>query len=448
MQLLHLSDIHFRKAWCLRPNLDRDRAVRTRLVGSIGEQVTKFGPVDAILVTGDLAFAGDPFEYQFATDWLINDVAPAARCDSSQIFTVPGNHDVDRDMIEEDQAIRNVLDAIRHASDHRRNSVLVDQINHEDTARSLLKPLTAYNDFATRFGCQVYAPEQIYWKQELKLNAGVILRLHGLTSTLISGAVRDDGSQDDKERELYLSPLQTEVIDPAPNVVNLVMSHHPPSWFSDHDGIQTILPDRAALQIFGHRHQQRVQREKYFMRFDAGALHPNRQERGWRPCYNLIRLKVVGDGTERLLDIEATQMEWQVNPEQFSPRKDGDKDVYHHQISIPGNATSAGATAAMAVGGSHVAAVAIQTVAHIQAAASAAATVTTVMSQRSSRNLMMRFWDLSSSRRYQIALELGLITPEEVTIPEPERYSRAFRRAVERGMFERLDEEVTKWQKK
>jgi hypothetical protein len=102
----------------------------------------------------------------------------------------------------------------------------------------------------------------------------------------------------------------------------------------------------------------------------------------------------------------------------------------------------------MAVGGSHVAAVAIQTAAHEQTAASAAATVTTVMSQRSSRNLMMRFWDLSSSRRYQIALELGLITPEEVAIPEPERYSRAFRRAVERGMFERLDEEVTKWQKK
>lgn len=447
MQLLHLSDIHFRKAWCLRQGLDRDRAVRTRLVGSIGEQVAKFGPVDAIVVTGDLAFAGDPLEYQFAADWLMNDVAPAARCDSGQIFTVPGNHDVDRDMIEGDQAIQNVLDAIRRASDQRRSGVLADQINHEDTARSLLKPLTAYNDFATRFGCQVYAPEQIYWTQELKLSAGVILRLHGLTSTLISGAVRDNGSQDDKERELYLSPFQTEVIDPAANVVNLVMSHHPPSWCLDHDDIQTILSDRAALQLFGHRHQQRVQRERYFMRFDAGALHPNRQENGWRPCYNLIRLKVVGDGAERLLDIEATQMEWQVNPEQFSPRKDGDKDVYHHQIPIPGSATIAGATAAMAVGESHMAAVAIQTVAHEQAA-STAANVTTVMSQRSSRNLMMRFWDLSSSRRYQIALDLGLITPEEVAIPEPERYSRAFRRAVERGMFQRLDEEVTKWQKK
>lgn len=436
MQLLHLSDIHFRQAWCLRPCLDRDRAIRTRLVSSIGEHVAKFGPVDAILVTGDLAFAGKSFEYQFAIDWLMNDVAPTAGCNLNQIFTVPGNHDVDRDMIEEDLAIRNALDAIRRASDQRRNGVLVDQIHHEDTARSLFKPLTAYNDFATRFGCQVYAPEQIYWKQELKLNAGVILRLHGLTSTLISGYVRDNGSQEDKERELYLSPLQTEVIDPAENVVNLIMSHHPPSWCMDHDDIQSILPDRAALQFFGHRHQQRVQREKYFMRFDAGALHPNRQENSWRPCYNLIRLNVVGDGVARSLEIEATLMEWQVNPEQFSPRKDGHSDVYHHQIPIPGCATNAGATTM------------IPTVAHKSTAASSAASVTTVMSQINSRNLMMRFWDLSSSRRYQIALDLGLITPEEANIPEPERYSRAFRRAVERGMFDTLVEEVTKWQKK
>lgn len=435
MQLLHLSDIHFRKAWCLRPSLDRDRAIRTRLVTSIGEHVTKFGPVDAILVTGDLSFAGDAFEFQFAIDWLLNDVAPAAGCDPDRIFTVPGNHDVDRDMIEEDQAIRNALDAIRRASDQHRNVVLVNQISHEDTARSLFKPLTAYNNFATPFGCQVYAPDQIYWKQELKLNAGVILRLHGLTSTLVSGYVRENGGQDDKERDLYLSPLQTEVIDPAENVVNLVMSHHPPSWCMDHDEIQAILPDRAALQFFGHRHQQHVQRDKYFMRFDAGALHPNRQENGWRPCYNLIRLDVVGDGDARMLNIEATLMQWQGNPEQFSPRKDGQSDVYTHQIPIPGSATTTGATATHAVAHKSIAAV------------TSAATVTAVMSQNNSRNLMMRFWDLSSSRRYQITLDLGLITPEEASTPEPELYSRAFKRAIARGIFDKLDEEVSKWKK-
>lgn len=436
MQLLHLSDIHFRKTWCLRQGLDRDKAIRTRLVSSIGEHVAKFGPVDAILVTGDLAFAGNPLEYQFAYDWLVTDVAPIAKCNPDQIFTVPGNHDVDRNIIEDDQTIRNAMYAIRHSSDQRRPGVLLDQIGHEDTARSLFKPLTAYNEFATRFGCEVYAPEQIYWKQELKLNSGVVLRLHGLTSTLISGYVRDNGSQEDKERDLYLSPLQTEVIDPAENVVNLIMSHHPPSWCLDHDDIQAILPDRATLQLFGHRHQQRVLREKYFMRFDAGALHPNRQENGWRPCYNLIRLNVKGDGAARLLDIEATLMEWQGNPEQFSPRKDGHKDVYHHQIPIPGSAIGAGAKAV------------IPAVAKEPTTSSAAETVTTIMSQKNSRNLMMRFWDLSSSRRYQIALELGLITQDEVNVPEPERYSRAFRRAVERGLFDRLDEEVTKWQKK
>ena len=67
------------------------------------------------------------------------------------------------------------------------------------------------------------------------------------------------------------------------------------------------------------------------------------------------------------------------------------------------------------------------------------------MSDRDTRNLVLRFWDLASSQRREITLELGLLEPSEMSqLPEPERYGRAFSRAGERGLLERIAEEIEK----
>ena len=67
------------------------------------------------------------------------------------------------------------------------------------------------------------------------------------------------------------------------------------------------------------------------------------------------------------------------------------------------------------------------------------------MSDRDTRNLVLRFWDLASSQRREIALELGLLDKDEITqLPEPERYGRALSRAGERGLLEKVAEEIEK----
>jgi hypothetical protein len=63
------------------------------------------------------------------------------------------------------------------------------------------------------------------------------------------------------------------------------------------------------------------------------------------------------------------------------------------------------------------------------------------MGKTSTRNLVFRFWNLSMSQRREITLKLGLISREELSTPEPERYGRALIRAGERGI---LDELATK----
>lgn len=62
------------------------------------------------------------------------------------------------------------------------------------------------------------------------------------------------------------------------------------------------------------------------------------------------------------------------------------------------------------------------------------------MGDAKTRHLVDRFWDLDGSDRREIALELGLITEEEIALPEPQRYGVALIRASEQGLLDRLEQ--------
>ena len=428
MLLLHISDIHFRAPDCVNPALDPDRPFRTRMVRDARARIDTLGAVDAILIGGDIAFKGDPREYQAAFTWF-NELAEACGCPLARVFVIPGNHDVDRGVITRTPATRNVQQAIKRAAANRRERELRTQFSDPDTGRALLAPLAAYNDFAKLFSCQVYPPEHLFWKQDLPLGGGVNLRIYGLTSPLLSGA----GGQDDDRESLYLSPLQT-VLDPVDDVVNLVLCHHPPDWFMDQDDVQDAFCARAAIHLFGHKHRQRVTQDPDYIRFAAGAVNPDRNEAGWQPGYNLIDLRLIGAGSDRALEIEAHMLQWQSNPEQYRAvlMRQGEP-VVRHRIATPARRLGT----AQVRGAAPIAPAAPEVPA-------ADADVEAVMSDASTRNLVFRFWNLTASQRRSITLRLGLIEKDELGLPEPERYGRALFRAGQRGQIEALAREVAR----
>lgn len=424
MLLLHISDIHFRAPDCLNPDTDPERPYRTRLIQDVQTQTQTLGTVGAILVGGDIAFKGDPKEYEAALVW-IRELADACGCPMGRIFVVPGNHDVDRRIIIGTPAVRNAQRAIAQAATNMRERELRTQFGDPETGRALLMPLAAYNDFAKLFSCQIYSPDHLYWKQDLPLEKGMHLRLHGLTSILLSGA----GGNDDTRESLYLSPLQT-VLDPVDDVVNLVLIHHPPDWLLDQEDANDAICGRATLHLFGHKHRQRINHDHDYIRYSAGAVNPDRNEPGWQPGYNLIQLHVRGDGGARVLAVESHLLQWQTNPDRFRPilTKQGSA-AFCHQISIPGR------TAIIhrdkrenSIGGVEP--------------ASGNTDVEAAMSDEGTRNLVFRFWNLTMSQRREIAQGLGLIEESEMSLPEPERYGRALLRAGERQLLDKLAQEI------
>lgn len=411
--------------------MDPDRPYRTRMVQDARSRVDRLGAVGAILVGGDVAFKGHPQEYEAAKTW-IGELAQACGCPFERVFVIPGNHDVDRSVITRFAAVRNAHAAIKAALPDRREAEFRTQLMDSETGRALLKPLEAYNDFAKLFSCQIYAPDHLYWKQDLSLEPGVYLRVYGLTSVFLSGA----GGRDDTRDGLYLSPLQT-VFDPVDDVVNLVMSHHPPDWFMDQDDVDEKICNRSAIHLFGHKHRQRIHKDGNYIRFSAGALNPDRNERAWQPAYNLIDVHLTGDGSSRALEIEAHLLQWQDNPERYRPvlTVQGE-EVFRHRILIPCRARAAAELVT-----------AQPTATSEPEHAEPRTDVEAAMSDESTRNLVFRFWKLTISQRREVALGLGLIDRAELALPEPERYGRALLRAGQRGLLDQVAREIAQREK-
>jgi predicted MPP superfamily phosphohydrolase len=442
MRLLHVADIHFRHPQC-STGMDPEQPYRTALVRHLSDRVDELGRVDVILVGGDIAYGGVADEYVAAKRWL-KELADAAQCGLADVLVVPGNHDVDREVIRKQAAVRNAQAAIFNAPRQRKEQELLAQFLDSQAGTSLLAPIGAYNEFAAAFSCQLYSPGKLFWLQERPLGASLKLRIYGLTSTLLSG-IGVPQNNDDTRDSLYLSRLQT-VLDPLDGVVNAVLVHHPPDWFVDHDEVDDAVRGRAALHFFGHKHRQRIHRDPLgYVRLAAGAVSPDPNELGWEPGYNIVELHVKNEGDATYLDVTAHIYRWQTDPDRFVAKvAEDDRPVYAHRIKLARTrqrASPRSVDVESAEKNELAAAVVIDPPDDVEKVSSNA-DEEVAMSEPGTRNLVFRFWSLTSSQRREIALRLKLIDEVELELPEPERYGRALVAASKRGLLDQVAAEV------
>jgi len=423
--LLHLSDIHFREPYCLKPETDQDRPVRQALIYDIRNMIEKLGPVDAILVSGDIAFKGHSQEYEVATQWLF-EVAGAAGCKQNSIYTVPGNHDVVRNIAGSRlvQGVRRLI--THHQPGAERDRDLHDAFLDKESAEALISPMTQYNLFAAGFRCDL-TPELPFWIQELPLAPGWTLNMHGLTTTFFSGP------GDDARGGLYLGALQ-RVFTPIDGVVYLAVLHHPPDWLADHDQVEDALWDSCSLHLLAHKHSQRYHADTNAVRLAASAVNPSRTEQNWEPGYNLVRLQIIDEEEQYSLRIESHLRRWQYNPDRFVAKRTGDdKDVFVHTIPLgrrPSSSRVKDTKENPVVGGNPN-----EPSIPDNEPKTLAATI-------HERDLVFEFWQLLPSQRRQIALDLNLLEPGDNQLPEPQRYRLAFERARERKLIDKLEDEI------
>ena len=248
MLLLHVSDIHFRDPLC-QTEQDPELYFRDALVSHAAQQASQLGDVDAILVTGDVAFKGIQEEFEAAATWLER-LADKVGCNKRRIYVVPGNHDVNRCQFDEDEDARNTVAVIASAGGNEaREKELTAQLEAGDDR--LFTAVADFNQFAAKYDCQFY-PGRLCWSTPLRIDHRTIVKLYGLNSTLVSGIAGTD-----HKGELFMGALQLNV-SRTPGTVNLVMAHHPPEWMSDQDDIESRLLGAPNIVLFGHRHVRTV----------------------------------------------------------------------------------------------------------------------------------------------------------------------------------------------
>ncbi|WP_447617844.1 metallophosphoesterase [Enterobacter roggenkampii] len=417
MLILHLSDIHFRKSE-ISTAQDPNFHLRNELVRDVERQCSRLGPPDVIIISGDIAFAGEPEEFEYATDWLAT-LCNICGCSKASVFVVPGNHDVVRQRADR-YLVQMAHGAIKASSNP--SYEIAKQLREPDTQRLLYESLDNYNQFALQFFCDLLPPERTRATRDLKLNDGSTLRLWGLNSAFVS-------SSQDAMGDLFVDPASMQITREH-GVVNLVVTHHHLSWLRQAREFEDHLNDVAPVQIFGHVHTNRIDRNLEYVRLTASAANPERSEAGWEPGYNFIELSVEGGPDERRLCTKSHVRVWQNAPGGFYPKMDRNSLVFEHSIKLddwnPPSDVLLGSNLPSRL-----------------ASPADAMPVEGGEAMNTLRDLGLRFYRLSFSKKSEIAGRLELLEDEDMRLPDFERFRRVFIRASERGKLNELAEAVT-----
>jgi hypothetical protein len=191
--------------------------------------------------------------------------------------------------------------------------------------------------------------------------------------------------------------------------------------FEDH--LATV----ARIHLFGHVHTSRIQLNRDFIRISASAAHPDREEHGWEPGYNLIDLETAGKTDNRKLIVKIYIRVWQNRPGQFHAKCDKTKDVFEYEISLDPWESAGTDSSGDTIG--------IEPNASLQAPL-------TENSMEKLRDISIRFFKLTASQRALIAGKLALVDAEDRDLPDFERTRRILLRAKERNLIVKLESEL------
>lgn len=150
---LHLSDLHCCPA---RTGWDAERLQRT-LCEDLAELIERdeLRP-DFLFFTGDAAFGHLPDAGLLIHDQLdaaagfFEEVRKVCGVDRDRVFLVPGNHDVDRTRIDDDDS--RWLKERRTSYDHAAVNGLMHGGGEDPRWKSIMARLAAYRDFLKRHG--------------------------------------------------------------------------------------------------------------------------------------------------------------------------------------------------------------------------------------------------------------------------------------------------------
>lgn len=294
---IHLSDLHLGQhpgahGWDQRLVL---RALHEDLVAQARQH-----RVQAVFVTGDVAFDGKAEQYGEARAWL-RDVAGALGLGLEHVFAVPGNHDVDH-AVERDPDIARLMRGLRAGEE-----AIDTALGRAAERDKLAARLAAYLDFAAGLApaCRSQPvparSERLFW-QHREAHGRLRVRILGLSTALLAA-----GSHDQGHLALGHEQLGLALAEPvAAGELVIALSHHhlQAGWLADEDEVTDWLRRHVHVHLFGHVHDASCEEARSgtgsrWLRIAAGAAYTG-AEPDHVPCgfeYAIGTVHADADGT-------------------------------------------------------------------------------------------------------------------------------------------------------
>jgi hypothetical protein len=241
LRILHLSDLH------AKAEEDEDYFGKKRVVESLLRDLreqTAEKSVDLIVFSGDLAFDGTQAALAAGRSMLLEPIRNMFA--DAPFVLVPGNHDVDREQIEdvEELGLQAALDS-REAVQKR----LADSA-HAAAAR---KRLSAWDQFVSDWETKAESVRLHPYGSSFVLNCNGLAISVGAFDT----AWRSQGGAADRGRLLLGADSVSPFLDSAADAdICVAVFHHPISWLAGFDGeaVDRMLQGSKALVLTGHEH--------------------------------------------------------------------------------------------------------------------------------------------------------------------------------------------------
>lgn len=431
LRLLHVSDIHFHAT---APGWDEDSDLRNELVADVRELVSSSGVIDAVLVGGDIAFSAQAEEYAIAMAWIDDVLDAAGGISRDQVWTVPGNHDVDRAVVNASKDVQDFRAEMASCDQAGGvDSVFRKRIATNPTAESLMMPLAEYNRFAEAFVCTTH-PNSLAWQDRSLSVDDLQVVLTGINSVMNSGPGDDHGT--------LVVGMQQCRLPRAKDTVHVAMLHHPPHWIRDWESIEPYL-NRAHVVLFGHEHAFAAEQltPGSSVRVSAGAVAPERGDEGetepYVPTYNLVTLSRA----EEQLRVEINPRRWSKQGTRFDEHPDGVKTFF---VDLdPALPTGGAEPVEEATAADEEVSSASPLIAPIVDNGLDAAPEPAEI-RRSLRAIGVKYLSLPIFKRLDIARDLGVVDGEETRLPPRELYPLILERVRERNLIDDLNAEMAK----
>ena len=304
---LHLSDIHLCSA---RTGWDARRVIKT-MTKDLQEMEHRHGIIpDLIFITGDLAYGeigsnpGERIKDQFRdAQELVEHIRSAftREIPTTNIFVVPGNHDVDRTLVTESDTAWLNRDADLPKIQH-----LIQNCGRQ--WQLAMDCLSAYTEFLQAIGCDHLLSDQkrLIYSVERQVN-GVLLGIVGLNSAWASGGHQKKGELWVAGRwqiENFIAPIESTHL-------KIALVHHPVNWLREEEDPRLLqqIEQQFDFLLHGHEHQDWINETVHgHVRIAAGACY----ERSDKPTgYNFVQINLDnGEGKVWLRQYDSTGGGW------------------------------------------------------------------------------------------------------------------------------------------